>query len=88
VALYFVLPQVLPRAKGLAALFAGILHAPSAGVDVFRGKSNNTKPIVIATHPSFFSFSYSLELSRTEEHKLWRAGYRVTRRPEKTRARN
>jgi hypothetical protein len=31
------LPQVLPRAKGLAALFAGILHTPSARVDVFRG---------------------------------------------------
>jgi hypothetical protein len=50
------LPQVLPRAKGLAALFAGILHTPSAGVDVFRGKSNNTKPIVIATHTPFFFF--------------------------------
>jgi len=38
--------------------------------------------------PSFFSFPYSLELSRTEEHKLWRAGYRVTRGAEKTKARN
>ena len=34
-AIYFMLAEVLPRAKSLAAFFAGILHAPS--VRVFRG---------------------------------------------------
>jgi hypothetical protein len=65
VALYFVLPQVLPRAKGLAALFAGILHAPSADVDVFRGAACHVeadKPLCYPDQAAVFGCRFYMEI--------------------------
>jgi hypothetical protein len=65
VALYFVLPQVLPRAKGLAALFAGILHAPSVGVGVFRGAARHVKadkPLCYPDQAAVFGCRFYMEI--------------------------
>jgi hypothetical protein len=59
------LPQVLPRAKGLATLFAGILHTPSAGVDVFRGAVCHVeadKPLCYPDQAAVFGCRFYMEI--------------------------
>jgi hypothetical protein len=59
------LPQVLPRAKRLAALFAGILHTPSAGVDVFRGAASHVeadKPLCYPDQAAVFGCRFYMEI--------------------------
>jgi hypothetical protein len=59
------LPQVLPRAKGLAALFAGILHMPSAGIDVFRGAACHVeadKPLCYPDQAAVFGSRFYMEI--------------------------